>query len=165
MAILEVFRSLIEGNFRPQLTVEFQWYSAEEVGLRGSQDVVADIVRRGVSVRSMVQLDMVGYNAREQKIAIITDYTDSSLNAFLRKLVDEYCALDWINSQCGYGCSDHASFNRVGFPAAFPFESQFSNISPYIHTANDVVSTISFEHALEFVKLGVAYIVELSINN
>ena len=40
------------------------------------------------------------------------------------------------------------------YSAAFAFESDFSDHSPYIHTAQDTVDTLSFAHIKEFVKFG-----------
>ncbi len=59
-------------------------------------------------------------------------------------------------------CSDHASWNKAGYPAAMPFEALFSDSNPYIHTGDDTVEHIDFEHALQFAKLALAYVVELS---
>jgi len=161
MTILEVFRVIASSGYIPQLTIEFQWYSAEEVGLRGSNDIAAAYVRDGVAVRSMMQIDMDAYTELNE-IAIITDYTDATLNAFIRKLIETYTARPWVNSICGYGCSDHASWTARGIPAAFPFEQQFSNINPFIHTANDDVTKIDWTQVYEFLKLGTGYVVELS---
>jgi bacterial leucyl aminopeptidase len=52
----------------------------------------------------MANFDVVGYPSRES-IGIFTDYTNAALNAFLRLVVDEYCAWGWSNQACGYGCS------------------------------------------------------------
>jgi len=108
---------------------------------------------------------MVGYNIRQSNVAIVTDYTDANVNAFNRKLVDAYLAIGWANSACGYGCSDHASWDRYGFPSSFPFEATSGNTSPYIHTANDLPQYVYLDHAQEFVKLGVAYVVQLGYVN
>jgi len=162
VTILEIFRVLVAANFRPELTVEFHWYSAEEVGLRGSQAIVSDYTRNNVAVRSMLQIDMDGYNRNENRIAIITDYTSSTLNAFVRKLVSAYATIPSIDSRCGYGCSDHASWNSVGIPASFPFEQQFNNINPEIHTADDTTAYISYDHIREFTRVGLGYVIELS---
>ncbi|KAF9541190.1 Leucine aminopeptidase 1 [Mortierella hygrophila] len=43
---LEVFRSFVGTGFRPTRPVEFHWYSAEEVGLLGSQDVAKSYEKR-----------------------------------------------------------------------------------------------------------------------
>jgi hypothetical protein len=53
---LEVFRSLIGIGFRPTRPVEFHWYSAEEAGLLGSQDVAESYEKKGVEVIAMIQV-------------------------------------------------------------------------------------------------------------
>jgi len=162
MGILEIFRVLAQGNFRPQNTIEFHWYSAEEVGLLGSQAIAQRYQATGVAVRSMLQLDMIAYDEREQTVGVITDYTDADTNGFVRALTDEYLQIGWTNSLCGYGCSDHASWDRYGYPAAFPFEAQFRNRNPSIHTTSDTMSLVSVEHAYQFMRLGLSFVVELS---
>jgi len=162
MGILEIFRVLAQGNFRPQNTIEFHWYSAEEVGLLGSQAVAQRYQSTGVAVRSMMQLDMIAYDEREQTVGIITDYTDADTNVFARALVDEYLQIGWTNSVCGYACSDHGSWTRTGYPSCFPFEAQFRNLNPAIHTTGDTMSLVSVEHAYQFMRLGLSFLVELS---
>jgi len=162
IAILEVFRILVEANFRPQHPIEFHWYSAEEVGLLGSQAVAVNYQSQGIPVRSMIQLDMIAYNRLESTVGIVTDYVDADTIAFNRRLVDEYLAIGWTNTVCGYGCSDHASWNRLGYRSSFPFEAQFSRRNPYIHTTADTMNYVSVDHAAEFIKLGLAFAVELS---
>jgi len=160
--ILEIFRVLAAQGFRPQNTIEFHWYSAEEVGLLGSQAVALNYQNNDVAVRSMMQLDMIAYDQREQTVGVITDYTDAETNTFVRALTDEYLQIGWTNSLCGYGCSDHASWDRYGYPAAFPFEAQFRNRNPSIHTTADTMSLVSVEHAYQFMRLGLSFLVELS---
>lgn len=68
-------------------------------------------------------------------------------------------------SQCGYGCSDHASWNAQGYPTALPFEGLFANINPKIHTSGDTtsVSGFSWTHTLEYTKIAAAFAYELAI--
>jgi len=42
--------------------------------------------------------------------------------------------------KCGYGCSDHASWNAQGYPASMPFESSMARDNPTIHTAKDTLA-------------------------
>jgi len=161
-ALLEILRLLVEADFKPEYSVEFHWYAAEEVGLLGSQGVADDYQKAGKAVRGMMQLDMIGYDQKEQAVGFVTDFTDATLNAFSRKLVDEYLNIGWKDTLCGYGCSDHASWNKYGYPSSFPFEAQFSNRSPFIHTSADTIENMSIEHAQEFVKLGLSFVVEMS---
>jgi len=153
---------LVEANFRPQNSIEFHWYAAEEVGLLGSQAVALRYQQNEVAVRSMMELDMIAYNGKESTVGLITDYTDASTNAFVRALTDEYLQIGWTNSLCGYGCSDHASWTRYGYPSCFPFEAQFANRNPIIHTSGDTMSLVSIEHAYQFMRLAMSFAVELS---
>jgi leucyl aminopeptidase len=56
ITILEVFRSLVNTGFRPLRPVEFHWYSGEEAGLLGSQDIAQKYAKRGVDVFAMIQV-------------------------------------------------------------------------------------------------------------
>jgi leucyl aminopeptidase len=162
IAIYEILRILSSSGFRPQHPIEFHWYSAEEVGLLGSQAVANNYQSRAIPVRGMMQLDMIAYNARESTVGIVTDFVDADTIDFNRKLVDEYLDIGWTNTVCGYGCSDHASWTRYGYRSSFPFEAQFSRRNPFIHTTQDTMDFVAVEHAKEFVKLGLAFAVEMS---
>eukprot|EP00736_Rhodelphis_marinus_P006560 Rmarinus@m.23342 len=163
MALVEVLNVLLETDFVPQdFDLEFHWYAAEEVGLRGSSDVANEYANNGMAVRGMMQLDMIGYAHTEPNVAIVQDYTDADQNEFIRNLTDEYLDMPWINTLCGYGCSDHASWNRAGYASSFPFEEEFKNINSAIHTPGDTTDKIDWVQAHEFLKLGVAYAVEMT---
>jgi len=162
--VLEIFRVLAgDPTFKPQRTLEFHGYAAEEVGLRGSQAIAQQYLNEGKVVAAMLQLDMTGYHpAGSTAIGVVTDFTNPALSQFVRLLADAYTNTDWRNTACGYGCSDHASWTRAGYPAAFPFEGLFSNSNPNIHTSRDLLAILDLNHALEFAKLGLGFAVELS---
>jgi len=159
--VLEVFRVLVQNNFKPGRTIEFHGYAAEEVGLRGSQDIAKKYFDTKRKVVAQLQLDMVGYPTPTKAIAVITDFTNAALNDLVRNLIDKYSGRTWVNSKCGYGCSDHASFNKYGFASAFPFEAPMGKDNPNIHTPNDLLSKLDKDHAVAYGKLGVAFITEL----
>jgi len=163
VTILEAFRSLVDLGYRPERPVEFHWNSAEEAGLLGSQAIAKDYKKSGKKVVSMLQNDMTGYagNAPEV-IGVVTDHVDTKLTVFLEKLIETYGSIPWKATQCGYACSDHASWIEAGYPAAFAFESEFHNHNQYIHTSSDLIEHLSFDHMKEFAKLTVAFAVELS---
>jgi len=156
--LLEVFRALIEANYYPDRTVKFITYAGEEAGLLGSQVIANDFRNQGLLVHAVLQLDMTAYGSGD--IGIMTDFVDANLTNFVRILVDTYASLGWANRQCGYACSDHASWYRSGYRVSFPFEAISSN--PYIHTANDVIGNISPTRSLEFAKVGLAFVIELA---
>jgi leucyl aminopeptidase len=161
--VLEVFRVLAQSGYKPERTVEFHAYSGEEGGLLGSQAIAKLYSDLDIVVEAQLQLDMTAYGANAtQTIGIITDYVNPELTEFLRVLAKAYSSFPIENSKCGYGCSDHASWNRYGYRSAFPFEGIFSKSNPYIHSASDTVDRLNFARALEFAKIGLGYVVELA---
>jgi leucyl aminopeptidase len=161
--LLEVFRALASAQWKPKRTVEFQAYAAEEAGLLGSQDIAARYQQDGKKVYAMMQLDMTMYNnAGRNQIGIVTDFVSPDLTAFVRILIDTYCNLGWVDTRCGYACSDHASWFRAGYASCFPFEGPFGSSNPYIHTPDDVITHLSIDHGMEFAYLAMGFLVELA---
>lgn len=73
----------------------------------------------------------------------------------------QYCAIPYVETKCGYACSDHASASKAGYPSAFVIEAAMENTSGYIHTTQDTISTVSFSHMLEHAKMTVGLAYEL----
>jgi len=161
--VMEVFRVAAQSGFKPERTVEFHAYSGEEGGLLGSLDIAALYQEMDIDVEGMLQLDMTAWGKNEtQALGIITDYVNPDLTQFIRVLVDAYASFPHVNTKCGYGCSDHASWTRYGYRSAFPFETTFSTSNPYIHTSTDLVTHLNFARAIEFAKISVGFLVEMA---
>jgi len=160
----EVIRTLVEAGYRPGKTIKFIAFAAEEVGLRGSGEVAAAFKKSGTAVEGMLNLDMVNYKGSALDIYFVSDNTSADQNAFLGKLVDTYTDYKWATFKCGYGCSDHASWTKNGYPASLPFESTFEQYNPFIHKATDTLAQTGgrAEQALKFARLAAAYAVELA---
>ncbi|KAI0829443.1 peptidase [Trametes gibbosa] len=167
MSILEAYRGLVAAGFQPERAVEFHWYSAEEGGLLGSQAVARAYEGRNVNIVAMSQYDMTAWVKRgtREQVGIITDFVDPDLTEYNKKLVELYLDIPWVETKCGYACSDHASWLKAGYPSVFTIEATFENSNHgNIHTSNDrydVSSEFSFDHMLEFSKLAVSFAVEL----
>jgi len=162
--VLEVFRVLVEKNFIPSRTLEFHTYAAEEVGLRGSQAIASFYQKEDVNVIAMNQFDMTMYPGNAGKVGVINDFVDRDLTNYLRMIIKTYSKLDILETRCGYGCSDHASWNKAGYPSSFPFEADFSKSNPRIHSTQDLINILSPDHGLEFAKMGLGFIVELALD-
>ncbi|HAH07953.1 MAG TPA: hypothetical protein DCM05_15755 [Elusimicrobia bacterium] len=161
--VTEALRVLVKAGYRPSKTLKFVAYSAEEVGLRGSKDVANSL--KGQTVLGALNFDMANYNGSSEDILFITDSSDASLNAFLGKLLSRYAPdVKWASTSCGYACSDHASWTRIGVPSSFPFEAKMNEDNPNIHSAKDTLSQIGgkSDHAAKFAKLAVAAMAELA---
>ena len=98
-------------------TIEFHWYSAEEGGLLGSQEIWQSYKTAGRNIVAMLQQDMTGYiqgtiNAgRKVSIGVMMDYVDAGLTAFLKKVV---AAVSF--AICAYRSDDMCDTNAVIVP-------------------------------------------------
>lgn len=162
--LTEVLRVVAASGYKPRRTIKLIGYAAEEVGLRGSQDIAREYKKSGSNVVGVMQLDMTNFKGSDSDIYIFTDYTSEPQNQFLVKLVKAYLpALTVGYDKCGYACSDHASWHAQGYPASMPFESEIRKDNPHIHTANDTLANSGSQaaHALKFARLAAAFAVEL----
>ena len=163
-SLTEVIRVLLDSGWKPQRTVEFIAYAAEEVGLLGSGQIAQKYARLKKPVVGVLQLDMTAYQGDATDLWLYTDYTNAAQNQFVASLAATYLpALTVGYDRCGYGCSDHASWTGKGFAASFPFEASFAHYNHQIHTGNDTTATFGnqAEHALKFAQLALAFAVEL----
>jgi leucyl aminopeptidase len=163
-SLTEALRVMLAANYKPRRTIKFIGYAAEEVGLRGSQDIAAWHKTNNVNVVGVMQLDMTNYKGSPSDIYMYTDYTDSAQNDFVVKLIQTYQPTLTIGyDKCGYGCSDHASWTAQGYWSSMPFETAFTQDNPYIHSANDTYANMGSQadHALKFARLGLTFAMEL----
>jgi len=158
--ILEAFTNIVESGIKPQRTIEFMGYAAEEIGLRGSGEIARKYRDANEKVAGVMQLDMVMFPNSARKITFIADNTDASLNQFTQRVLDTYVKMPWQESHCGYACSDHASWDKVGYPTVFPFEAAFKDSNHNIHTSHDTLDLLDPQFAVDFAKLAVAFLVE-----
>lgn len=166
-SITEVIRVMVETGYKPQRTIKFMAYAAEEVGLLGSSDIAKRFAKENKNVVGVVQFDMTNHKGTDElDIVFMTDYTNDAQTKFMGSLIDTYLTdVSWGYSKCGYGCSDHASWHNAGYPASMPFESTMGDINDHIHTSRDTIdvdgSGGTANHAEKFARLGVAFMVEM----
>ncbi|KAF0690611.1 Aste57867_18013 [Aphanomyces stellatus] len=165
VTILAALTALLASPaWHPTRPVEFHWYSGEEEGLLGSHAVVRDYVANHVTVYGDLQLDMTGYfrPGTAPVVNLVDDFTTPTLMSFLDSLVQSYLDIPAVHGVCGYACTDHASWFEAGFPASHAGEARMIDTNPYMHSREDTLDKIDFNHMAEFAKLVVAYVVELS---
>ncbi len=169
--LTDAIRVLMDKNFHPARTIQFMAYAAEEVGLKGSNDIATSYRNANKNVVGVLQLDMTNYRdaASIYDIVLITDHTNAAQNQFIRDLITAYLPNYVVgNTVCNYSCSDHASWDNKQYAASFPFEAPFNPPpamdNPYIHTIQDTIDK-SGNNALlgeKFTKVALAYIGELA---
>lgn len=161
VTLLETARTLLTMHFNKPIYLI--WYAAEEVGLVGSQHVVAHFKKQNIPVEGVVQLDMTGY-APNNKLAmwLMKDYTDNNLTSFMETLIKTYIKRPVRYTACGYACSDHASWTLNGYKAVLPAEAAMEKTNPYIHSPQDRPELLSLAHMTDYAKLAIAAAVELA---
>lgn len=122
--ILEALRVMAVAKYAPGNTLEFHFYGGEEGGLLGARDVFNNYAANNVNVLAVVNQDMTGYSDNNV-IAVYQDFVssgwldtragneilmlsqvDTSLTAYMQRLVPVYTSLPVVTDRCGYGCSD-----------------------------------------------------------
>ncbi|PVH83477.1 aminopeptidase-like protein [Cadophora sp. DSE1049] len=172
VTILEALRVLLSSEDvikgKGENTVEFHWYSAEEGGLLGSQAIFTEYEKTGRDIKAMLQQDMTGFvqgtldSGKKESVGVITDFVDPALTEFIKKIVTEYCEIPYVETKCGYACSDHASASKAGYPSAFVIESAFDDSDKHIHTSDDTIKYLSFDHMLQHARLTLGLVYELA---
>jgi leucyl aminopeptidase len=163
-SLTEVLRIAMASGWKPKRTIKFMGYAAEEVGLRGSAAIASSFRSQGKNVVGVLQLDMTDYRSGSPyDMQLISDYSNSALQQFVRNLFDTYLAplgMSRGSYTCGYGCSDHASWTSNGFPSAMMYEG---GDWPYLHTPNDNLAKLgnTATPSVALVKLGLAFLGEL----
>ncbi len=156
---LEIFRVLMANGIQPERTIEIHAYAAEEVGLVGSMEIANTYRKNQVRVHAMIQFDMNGYSRNGfDRVYLVSNKTNRDLTAQLGYLTETYLGLPWTAAPLWAGSSDHASWHKYGYPAAFPFEEPGRH-NPHIHTSNDTVQNInSWPMVRAYSQLGLAYV-------
>ncbi|KAF4126516.1 hypothetical protein GMORB2_0252 [Geosmithia morbida] len=172
VTIMEAFAALLTSEDiiagKATNTIEFHWYSAEEGGLLGSRAIFQQYEEDGRDVKAMLQQDMTGYIRKTleanlpESVGVIMDFVDAGLTAFIKKVIEEYCSIPWVETKCGYACSDHASASKAGYPSAFVIESSFENSDPNIHSTDDKIEYLSFDHMLQHARMTLGLVYELA---
>ena len=150
----------ILSNYEFERTIIYAYWNAEEFGLLGSAAFARDCRADSLDIVAYFNLDMTGYLNPGDNIHIHLLYTncDSLLGKFVKDVSHTY--LPGINIWQAWlpaGDTDYSSFNRNGYQAISPSED-VHNMSPYIHTINDIIglSVNSWEQSVVFTKLNLA---------
>ncbi len=162
--ILESFRILSQMQ-QPERSIEFYWYAAEEIGLVGSAEIAQSYKGMHKDVVAALQLDMtLEAGSGPLVLASMEDFTSPWLREFLVDANRTYeLGAAIIADECGYGCSDHASWFRQGYSTLMPFESSFREMNRDIHTINDTINEAShFAHSAVFTKIALIFAWDLA---
>ena len=163
--VLETARIL--SNYAFERSIVFCTFSAEEMGLIGSEYYASHAAALGKDILGYFNFDMIGYLNPGDPIHtdMIAPPSAAELENFYRDVAAIYLPDFGVEeAEPIGGDSDHTSFNNNGYMGIFPFEDT-PNYSPYIHTAQDLIgpSVNSTEMAKTFIQANLACLATLAI--
>ncbi|MCF6366077.1 MAG: M20/M25/M40 family metallo-hydrolase [Bacteroidales bacterium] len=117
-SLLEIAEKFNDEKIKPERSILFIAFGAEEMGLLGSSYFVNNPPVNLSKVYTMVNLDMLGRLNAEKNVTIAGTGTAKEFNEFLNKYKNE-TNLKLSYSPGGSGASDHSSFYRMNIPVLF----------------------------------------------
>ena len=146
--LLELAGYFADRKNRPERSLLFIAFSAEEMGLIGSKYFVENPLIDLSKVDAMINLDMIGRLKKERTLSIGGTGTSTRSEAILDNLAKK-TTIKLQYSKEGYGPSDHASFYGKDIPVFFITTGAHEDY----HTPRDRAELINAEGEAEVVIL------------
>jgi len=163
--VIEAARIMTQYCFRN--TVKFVFWDEEERGLIGSRYYADSAFARGERIKSVLNMDMMGYDGDSNKVFDIhtnSNPENQALKDTVLYLVDTL-QLDLVPKVINPGTtrSDHASFWRHRYPAVFCGESFIGgDPNPAYHTSKDRISLFDLGYYHKLAKLAIGLTIEMT---
>jgi hypothetical protein len=151
----------ILSHYRFNSTIKFAAWTAEEMGLIGSQRYAKNAAKQGMNIGAYLNFDMIGYDPGNNMQLDIGYNPDSIwLSEEMISINENYTIGLDITTDSGGTASDHASFWRWGYSAVECIESNFN--TPNYHTINDTVDKLNMVFDKKVTQLGLATLAKLA---
>ncbi|KEP48844.1 bacterial leucyl aminopeptidase [Rhizoctonia solani 123E] len=169
--MMSIMRILKANDYQGAYAIEAHAFAGEEGGLLGSKKVATEYKAQNKVIRGMLDFEMVGYQpataSNAGKSSTITVLSDPvpQMSSHMAQIVQKYVpTAEQRSVACGYGCSDHYSFYDQGYPVVCiaSYGPEDSQLNPGYHTTNDTVDKLDFDKASDFVRAGLAWVVEVT---
>jgi hypothetical protein len=137
-------------------TVMFGHWGAEEQGFIGSQAWVSFALGEGYDIQLYMNLDACAYQGDAVRdVDLFSNAQSMPFNTTMRDLCLKYTDLIPIIVN-PIPFSDHVPFQNAGFSFTYSIEE---DITPFIHTPNDLLSTLDMSYCREIVQTNLASLV------
>ncbi len=162
-AVLEMARLLALPGNRPNCTVRFIAFDAEESGLLGSLHYAGEAYQQNMNIGLMSNYDCIGSWLNDTLCASQPD-SGSEVFAYLLCWSTEKYGNDGNDSMRavihGNGMSDNYSFQELGFPTTF---SQEYNLNmDIIHSSHDSTTYINYPAMANIIRGGLGLMATVS---
>jgi hypothetical protein len=158
-------------NYRPDYTVRFVHFTAEEQGHWGSIVYARQMRARGEQVIGYIDLDMIGWDGNGDRVVEIHTGTGPKSNAFATAYLERNTrytiGLNFERkSTTASRFSDHSSFWDQDYAAFLIIENFFDDAigrdrNPWYHNTGDLASRVSYNYVARIARLSLAAAYEL----
>jgi len=172
--LLETANVLLNSHMQFNKPLYLIFYAAEEYGSYGSIAVVDYFKKNKMAIDAVLQLDQTGFAYNNDPMMYLETnkglrdkVVNDQLTQYLSTLIKTYVHSDVkkpVQLSCS-GTSDEYTWTSNGFVAARPLESDYCNFDHmyhYMHTNQDTIGKLSLTHMTDYLKLEIAFAVELA---
>ena len=158
VGVLTIAKAFMESGVRPQKTLIFAFWTAEEEGLLGSRYYVDNLQVPVKEIRLNLNFDMISrYIADDDPDKVVMTYSEShpQFREITEKNIKEFgiaLKVDYQPSKDPPGGSDHRSFVAAGIPV---MRFKPGHREEY-HTPADEVTTVNWEIMEKIVRISFA---------
>lgn len=160
-AVMEIARIIRKERFRPNHTIRFIAFGAEELGLHGSRFQADRDSTTGKNITMMINYDMISYigdpSITPWRVNIIHYDNSEALRNEAAGLCAVNSALVPYSDNTSYKRSDSYAYYLHGYKALFFHQS---DIESSYHTTGDRTQVCNFDYCREIVKASFALVVD-----
>lgn len=168
VTVMELSRVLLESHIHFKKPIYLIFYAGEEAGYAGSKIIVNNFITQKIPIEAVMQLDMTGFACKNDLTMWLhlDKYTNKPLTIYLQKLIQAYIKRPAKITTRGEGGSDEMIWGEAGFKTVKPqdtvdaFDKECG--TPFIHSADDSIDKLSLIHMTDYLKLAVAFVVEMA---
>ena len=161
-AVLQIAKAFVASGEKPERTVVFALWDAEEIGLVGSFHFVSDhftnipIPRMTPqTIKGYINCDMIGRNKNDIDFSHVIYYhsTDKPiLGEWMKDGIEKYklnLKPEYRSTEDMQGGSDHMPFEMKGIPVVF----YFTDLHPDYHQPTDHADKINYDKVVDITKI------------
>lgn len=153
-AALEMARVMMLSGYQPKCSIRFMTFAAEEFGLWGSKAYAQYAFDNDLSLRLMINHDMIANNVGDDNRVRLMPYDGFIEHTeHAAQITTLYTDLDVTYGNLNSSSSDSHPFWAKGYPVVYYFEQNFS---PVYHSNNDLTSNIDPDYCAEVIKASTA---------
>ncbi len=157
--VIEAARVMFNHHYRPKSTIQFMTFTAEEIGLVGSDTLARRARSRNQRVQMMLNNDMISYCAdtvNQWKVKLTYYNNSADVTNLADTCTRRYTTLGTTRTTQYNDASDSYSFYQQGYKTLFFIENYDT---PYYHTTNDRVETCNMKFAAEMTRIPLSMLV------